>query len=81
VIITDGLYMGGISSQWSMSQASVLSIEAGDDLIEGPYTPQQVAKGLASLKQAIQDGSLSVARIDQSVQRILLMKLQYGIIS
>ena len=81
VIITDGLYMGGISASWSLSQASVLSIVAGDDLIEGPFTPQQVANVVASLKQAIQDGNLSVARIDQSVQRILLMKLQYGIIS
>jgi beta-N-acetylhexosaminidase len=81
VVITDGLYMGGISDRWSLSQASVLSIEAGDDLIEGPFTPLQVASVLAGLKQAVQDGSLSMARIDQSVQRILLMKLQYGIIS
>ncbi len=81
VVITDGLYMNGISARWSLSQASVLSIVAGDDLIEGPFTPEQVAEVVTGLKQAIQDGSLSIARINQSVQRILLMKLQYGIIS
>jgi beta-N-acetylhexosaminidase len=80
VVMTDGLYMGGITAQWSLSQASVLSIIAGDDLVEGPFTVDQVASVVTGLKQAIQDGRLSVARIDQSVMRILLMKMQYGII-
>ncbi|MBV9258344.1 MAG: glycoside hydrolase family 3 [Ktedonobacteraceae bacterium] len=80
VVITDGLYMGGISARWSLSQAAVLSIVAGNDLVEGPYSPAQVADVVAALKTAIQQGQLSVDRINQSVQRILLMKMQYGII-
>jgi beta-N-acetylhexosaminidase len=80
VVITDGLYMEGISERWTLSQAAVLSIIAGDDLIEGPYTPSLVATVVAALKQAIQQGELTIARIDQSVERILLMKVQYGII-
>ncbi|HLH62703.1 MAG TPA: glycoside hydrolase family 3 N-terminal domain-containing protein [Ktedonobacteraceae bacterium] len=80
VVITDGLYMQGISEQWTLSQAAVLSIIAGDDLVEGPYTPDQVAAVVSALKQAIQQGKLTIDRINQSVQRILLMKLQYGII-
>lgn len=80
VVITDGLYMGGISATWSLSQAAVLSVIAGNDLVEGPYTPAQVADVVAALKQAIDEGKLSMERIDQSVQRILLMKMQYGII-
>jgi beta-N-acetylhexosaminidase len=80
VVITDGLYMQGISAQWTLSQASVLSIMAGDDLVEGPYTPQQVAAVVSAFKQAIQQGKLTIDRINQSVKRILLMKLEYGII-
>jgi len=80
VVITDGLYMEGISERWTLSQATVLSIIAGDDLVEGPYTPSLVATVVAALKQAIQQGKLTIARIDQSVERILLMKVQYGII-
>jgi beta-N-acetylhexosaminidase len=72
--------MGGISAHWSLGQATVMSILAGDDLIEGPFTPEQVASVLSGLKQAVQDGRLSMARIDLSVQRILLMKMRYGII-
>ena len=80
VVITDGLYMQGISDSWSLSQAAVLSIIAGDDLVEGPYSASQVADVLAALKQAIQQGKLTMDRVNQSVQRILLMKVQYGII-
>lgn len=80
VVITDGLYMHGISERWSLSQAAVLAIAAGNDLIEGPYTITQVASVLAALKQALRTGQLTEARIDQSVTRILLMKVKYGIV-
>jgi beta-N-acetylhexosaminidase len=80
VVITDGLYMGGISERWSLSQAAVLSIIAGNDLVEGPYTPAQVADVVTALQQALNQGLISMDRINQSVQRILLMKMHYGII-
>src|SRR5579859_345929 len=75
VVISDGLYMQGISEYWSLSQAAVMAILAGDDLIEGPYTPDQVASVVTALKQAMQHGQLSIERINQSVQRILEMKI------
>lgn len=80
VVITDGLYMGGISQRWSLSQAAVLSIIAGNDLIEGPYTVSQVAQVITALKSALSGGQLTIERVNQSVQRILLMKMQYGIL-
>src|SRR5579875_2125214 len=66
VVITDGLYMEGISQRWTLAQAAVLSIVAGDDLVEGPYTPGQVAAVIAAFKQALQNGQLTIERIDQS---------------
>ncbi len=80
VVITDGLYMGGIQQQWTVAQASVLAIIAGNDMVEGPYTASQVAGVIVALKDAIQQGQLSMDQVNQSVQRILLMKMQYGII-
>jgi beta-N-acetylhexosaminidase len=80
VVITDGLYMAGISDKWTLSQAAVLSIMAGDDIVEGPFSPSLVASVVTAFKQAIKQGQLTMDRINQSVQRILLMKLQYGII-
>jgi beta-N-acetylhexosaminidase len=80
VVITDGLYMHGISEKWSLSQAAVLAIIAGNDMIEGPYTPSLVASVVTALKQAIQQGKLTIDRINQSVERILLLKILYGMI-
>jgi beta-N-acetylhexosaminidase len=80
VVITDGLYMAGISDKWTLSEAAVLSIMAGNDIVEGPYTPSLVANVVTALKQAIRQGRLTIDRINQSVQRVLFMKLQYGII-
>jgi beta-N-acetylhexosaminidase len=80
VVITDGLYMDGISEQWSLSQAAVLAIIAGDDIVEGPYTPNQVASVITALENAIQQGQLTIDRINQSVLRILLLKIQYGLL-
>lgn len=81
VVVTDGLYMEGITKHWSLSEASVLSIIAGDDLVEGPFTPQQVAGIVQAFKEALQNGRLIEERINQSLQRILLLKMQYGIFS
>ncbi len=78
VVITDGLYMHGISERWSLSQAAVLAIAAGNDMIEGPYTTSQVASVLTALKQALKSGQITEARVDQAVARILMMKLAYG---
>jgi beta-N-acetylhexosaminidase len=80
VVITDGLYMDGITDTWTLSEAATMAIEAGNDLVEGPYTVSQVASVLTAFKQAIQSGKLTQARIEQSVARILTMKLEYGII-
>ncbi|WP_236601605.1 glycoside hydrolase family 3 protein [Ktedonobacter sp. SOSP1-52] len=80
VVITDGLYMGGIINHWTLGEAAVLSIIAGNDLIEGPTTASEVAEVVQAFKDAIKNGRLSEQRIDESLQRILLMKMQYGII-
>jgi beta-N-acetylhexosaminidase len=79
VIITDGLYMDGLK-RWGLAESAVLSIIAGNDLIEGPTTASEVAEVVQAFKDAIQNGRLSEQRIDESLQRILLMKMQYGII-
>jgi len=77
VVITDALYMLGIAKKWSLPQAVVLAIEAGNDMILGVRDPSVLSSSVAALKQAIADGSLSMARIDESVARIIALKIQY----
>jgi len=80
VIITDGIYMIERAGYMDSISASIQAVIAGNDIVEGPFTLDTVNAIIAGLKQAIHDGHLSREQVDQSVQRILLMKVQYGII-
>ncbi|HLZ22184.1 MAG TPA: glycoside hydrolase family 3 N-terminal domain-containing protein [Ktedonobacterales bacterium] len=80
VVMTDSLYMQGIAERYSLPQAAVLSIEAGDDLLEGAFDTSTMAGMLAALHAAIDSGQISMSRINQSVARILTLKASYGIL-
>jgi beta-N-acetylhexosaminidase len=80
VVITDNLWMKGVSLRYSLGQAAVLAVLAGDDLLEGPWNPSSMSGMLAALKAAVQSGQISQDRIDQSVRRILTLKAKYGIL-
>ncbi len=77
VVITDALYMLGIEKKWSLPQAVVLSIEAGNDMVLGVRDSSDLSASVAALKQAITNGDLSMARINESVARIIALKIQY----
>ena len=77
VVITDGMEMEAITEHYTAAEAAVLAIEAGDDIILGPPSLQEASNGIM---QALNTGELTTDRIDESVLRILKLKLQYGII-
>jgi beta-N-acetylhexosaminidase len=58
----------------------VLAIQAGCDLLEGMSSPAQVSAMEDALRAAIASGLLTKARIDQSVERILVLKMRLGLI-
>lgn len=76
VVITDGLYMEGISKKWSLPEAAVLALNAGNDMILGANGPYQMMAMLQGLKVALQNGRLSLARVDEAVTRIITLKLE-----
>jgi beta-N-acetylhexosaminidase len=79
VVITDGLYMDALA-RWSIAQAAVLAIEAGNDIALGAYDPSSVQQVLDALQAAVESGQISKARIDLSVARILALKIERGLI-
>jgi beta-N-acetylhexosaminidase len=81
VIICDTLWMGGISNTYSLSQAAVMTVNAGTNLILGPRGLQDTVTMLAGLKQAVNNGTVSMDKINNSVELILEMKLHYKILS
>ena len=81
VIISDTLWMGGISNTYSLAQAAVLAVKAGTDLLLGPRGLVDTQNMIYGLHQAVMNGQLSQAQIDASVARILEMKLHYKILT
>ena len=79
VVLTDSLFMEGIYEHWSFPEAVVLAIKAGDDMIIGASGVRELTVDFAALKQALKDRTLTKARIDESVIRILALKMQYHI--
>jgi beta-N-acetylhexosaminidase len=81
VVITDSLYMGALTKRWTIAQEGLLAVQAGDDLLLGISTPSDVQKIVDGLRAAISNGTISKARIDQSVTRILTLKIKAGLIT
>jgi beta-N-acetylhexosaminidase len=80
VVVTDALYMQGIANKWSEPQAAALAIEAGYDMVVGAFTTFQISMMMQSLKQALASHLLTKARIDDSVRRILMLKMRMGLL-
>ncbi len=80
VVMTDSLYMQGIALRYNLPEAGVLAVIAGDDLLEGAFDASSMAGMIAALKAAIASGRISVARINQSVMRILKLKIRFGLL-
>lgn len=71
-IITDGMAMGAITRQYKPGRAAVLSLQAGADIILGP---KDFIEAFDAVMQAVQvDSTLTEARIDESVRRVLGLK-------
>jgi beta-N-acetylhexosaminidase len=74
--ITDAMTMGGIGKGWSTEESSVLAVQSGADVLLKPSDP---TKAVDALVRAVETGSISRARIDSSVRRILEVKVRTGV--
>ena len=72
LVLTDSLAMGAITSRYSAAQAAVLAFEAGNDVLLIPENYVEAYNGLLS---AVESGRITEERLDESVLRILRMKM------
>ncbi len=73
IVITDGMNMGAITSSYTSDQAAVMAIPAGVDII---LMPQDYKTAYDAVIAAVGNGTISEARINESVVRIVKVKLQ-----
>ena len=77
VIITDSHQMASITDLYTPGEAAVKALQAGVDMI---LMPQDLQAAFDGVKAAVNDGTLTQARIDESVLRILQVKAEYNIL-
>lgn len=80
VVLTDALYMQGITQKWSMNTAAIMALNAGNDMLMGPTGADQMLSMINALKAALQNGTLSKARVDQAATRIIALKMEYHLL-
>ena len=77
VIITDDLSMQAIEKYTDSEQAAVDAVLAGNDMLCCTDFEIQIP----AVINAVQNGIIAESRIDESVKRILLMKIDLGLIN
>ena len=77
VIMTDDLAMQAVGEYCGENTAAVTAFLAGADLL----CSSDYEKAVSALNEAVESGEISQERLDQSVLRILEMKIKYGIIT
>lgn len=76
VIVTDDLFMEGARDFAPDSQTAVLAVQAGNDLL----CCRDFEVQIPAVLDAVRAGEISESRIDESVLRILELKIDLGMI-
>ncbi|WP_241845036.1 glycoside hydrolase family 3 protein [Streptomyces silvensis] len=76
VVVTDSLSMRGVRTKYGDGRVAVLAIKAGVDQLLHPPQPELAWNAVL---QAVREGELTEARIDESVRRILRLKEKLGL--
>lgn len=72
IVITDSMSMGAITKEFSQKDAVIKSINAGSDMILMPLNVKQTVE---DIKQAVENKIIDEERINDSVRRILNVKM------
>ena len=85
LIATDSLGMGALDLRYGITQTSALALQAGVDLLmygaDLNHTPVEQYWVFEYLLERIDAGDISVARLDESVRRILQAKARRGLLT
>ena len=74
VVITDDIEVGAAVAGMSIEDYAVRTINAGSDMIIVCKHAKHIKDVHDALTQAVENGTISEARLDESVRRIMLMK-------
>lgn len=76
VIVTDSLGMYAIKNHFTPAESAVAALRAGVDVL---LMPSDLRAAFDGVVQAVEDGTLSEERLNESVRRILTLKQKAGL--
>lgn len=79
VVVTDDMDMGALAKHYTFGDMAVQSILAGSDILLVCHEYEHMQEAYNGLMKAVKDGRISKERLDESVKRILLMKMSRGL--
>ena len=79
VVVTDDMDMGALAKHYTFGDMAVQSILAGSDILLVCHEYEHMQEAYNGLMKAVKDGRISKERLDESVKRILLMKMSQGL--
>lgn len=71
IVITDALNMGAVTEEYSPGEAALAAINAGADML---LMPEDLSEAKEAIISAVSEGTITEARIDESVEKILRAK-------
>ncbi len=77
VIITDAMNMGAIANNYTVEEGTIKAIQAGNDII---LMPMDIERAVKSVEDAVANGTITEERIEESVKRIFILKIQMGLL-
>ena len=75
VVVIDDMDMGALAKHYTFGDMAVESILAGSDILLVCHEYEHMQEAYNGLMKAVKDGRISKERLDESVKRILLMKM------
>lgn len=76
VIVTDALEMNAIKNHFTPAESAVAALRAGADVL---LMPSDLRAAFDGVVQAVEDGTFSEERLNESVRRILTLKQKAGL--
>lgn len=76
LIVSDAMSMSGLTIYFTQEEAGVRAFLAGTDILEKPFDPDQMIRGLVA---AVKSGRIPMARLDESVKRQIAWKHELGL--
>lgn len=73
IIITDALNMEAITETYTSAEAAVAALEAGADML---LMPEDFESAFYGVLEAVESGTITEERIDESLERIIRVKLE-----